>query len=624
MEYQASALWQRTLAAQGDEDPNEKYREKLRSSFMQFREHVEPLAREIALSVPNYTDHSIQHCDSLWETASLVVGDDLPLNPAEAFVLGGAFLVHDLGMGAAAYSQGLPILFESPEWLDHLARVHPDDFVALHETAILDAAKDPTWNGQTRPEVKSALTTYLRQHHASHAAEILKHEWRLGNGETFHLLADTRLRLAFGDLIGQVGRSHWCDVDQLPGMFKGLIGALAGFPPDWTIDALKVACILRTADAAHIDARRADPLHTPHRRPQGESADHWAFQQRMLSPQIDDGRLLYTTGAPFDVEHADAWWLAFDTANMIDDELRKVDALLADSRKPRFAARGVAGAQNTARFAELIPTTGWTPIDARPRIGDSDKIIKSLGGTALYGVRSAVVPLRELLANAVDATRARRAISRREPQPIEVVLSRGPEADALEVRDFGIGMSDEDMANCLLDFGNSGWLSSQFANRYPGAIASGRFQPTGQFGIGFFSSFIVADDVVVHSRPLWAGWEDSFVLEFRGGATGRPILRRARPAERLDEPGTIVRLTLRERADRASGLLGFAGHLARDGGHFRSIVRRMALMANEPIMVQGMEEASSIIAVGDEPWQSIDAGQIYDGLTYESPSLQVS
>ncbi|MFD1047168.1 hypothetical protein ACFQ1S_17250, partial [Kibdelosporangium lantanae] len=100
--FELTPLWQRTLGAHPTDGP----RDQLRSAYLQFRATVEPLAAEISVSMPMFTDHSILHVDSLWDTASLICGDDFPLNPAEAFVLGGAFLLHDLGMGLAAFPGG--------------------------------------------------------------------------------------------------------------------------------------------------------------------------------------------------------------------------------------------------------------------------------------------------------------------------------------------------------------------------------------------------------------------------------------------------------------------------------------------------------------------------------------
>jgi hypothetical protein len=118
--FEQTVLWQRTLADY-PEDPYRTPRQALRSAYLQFRATVEPLAAEIARSMPMFTDHSIAHIDALWDTASLVTGGSFPINAAEAFVLGGTFLLHDVGMGLASFSGGLADIETDPSFDDLFA-----------------------------------------------------------------------------------------------------------------------------------------------------------------------------------------------------------------------------------------------------------------------------------------------------------------------------------------------------------------------------------------------------------------------------------------------------------------------------------------------------------------------
>jgi hypothetical protein len=59
--FELTPLWQRTLGAHPSDGP----RDQLRSAYLQFRATVEPLAGEISVSMPMFTDHSIVHVDSL-------------------------------------------------------------------------------------------------------------------------------------------------------------------------------------------------------------------------------------------------------------------------------------------------------------------------------------------------------------------------------------------------------------------------------------------------------------------------------------------------------------------------------------------------------------------------------
>lgn len=609
MNFRDSLTWRRTLADQGDADVNREARTFLRERLVQLRSRVEPLAKEIALSVPNYTDHSVTHCDALWDICDLILPEDFPLNPAEAFVLGGAFLVHDLGMGLAAYQEGLAGILKSEQWMDLLASRHPAEYRELQEQALQDVAANPTWDGLSGSAVKATLTIYLREHHAEQAESILTEHWKLTNGEDFYLLEDSELRHWYGMLIGRIGRSHWQDVDSLPELFPQQLGALARLAaPAWTINALKLACILRIADAAQIDARRADPMHTPFRLPQGESMDHWKFQERLLYPQVHEGRLVYTSSESFAMEMANAWWLCFDSVRMIDTELRKVDALFADLGMHRFEARSVAGAEEPGRFAKYVPTGGWDPIDARPVISDPDSIIKSLGGKALYGTRG-ITALRELLANAVDATRLlESAYGSDEVRAVEVRISEEDEADVLTVEDFGIGMTATEVIRYLCDFGTSGWTSHSTRAGYPGALAAG-YRSTGQFGIGFYSSFMVADEVSVVTRSVTEGAADTVVLHFAEGLNRRPIMRRADRSERRLRPGTKVSLKLRARVNESEGIFE---HSDRSDLHARLLrsITKLALLCDEPVKVSGFGHPAEACELVGKNWLDLPEGEL--------------
>jgi hypothetical protein len=196
--FERTSLWQ-ALAARHD-DPHSAQREVLRAAYLQFRETVKPLANEIAMSMPMFTDHSLAHIDALWDTASMICGDNVPVNPAEAFVLGGAFLLHDLGMGLVAYPLGEAALESDPQYPDllagnqaRLAAVCP----SLPQAELLRVARE-----QTTVEL-------LRLRHASQAERLVSTQFRTPDGGHLYLLQDMALRHHFGALIGRIAASHF-------------------------------------------------------------------------------------------------------------------------------------------------------------------------------------------------------------------------------------------------------------------------------------------------------------------------------------------------------------------------------------------------------------------------------
>lgn len=328
---------------------------------------------------------------------------------------------------------------------------------------------------------------------------------------------------------------------------QNLSGGPGWLPGVWPVDLVKLACLLRTADAAHVDDRRAPGFLAALRQPVGLSDDHWRFQSLLRAPYRDsnDDRLRYRSNRPFKSDEIDAWWVAYDWLRMLDRELRTVDSLLADTSRSRFAAKGVWNSEHPARLAEDLRTEGWEPADVRLQVGDIGQLVRMLGGSQLYGNRPEV-PLRELIQNAADAIRARRKLQNREPILGRIIVRSGRDAgsdqDWIEVEDDGVGMSKDVLTNTLLDFGAAFWGTGRMRREFPGLEAAG-MEATGQFGIGFFSVFMWRDRVRVITRRFNCGYDDTLVLEFRCGVELRPLLRKGTPEEQqsLPDGGTRVR-----------------------------------------------------------------------------------
>lgn len=534
--YDKTILWQQALATKID-DLYSKERERLRVAYENVRERARPLAEVIAKDLPDYTVHDITHSDALWEYADLIVGSSNSLNPSEAFVLGCAFLVHDLGMGLAAYPGGLTGLKKLALWKDTVADLlHKNGCENINEHAIEQATSEVE---------KQAITSVLRQLHAEHADKLALIHWINPTGdERFYLIEDPEFRAAFGPIIGRIAFSHWWPIDQLPREFAAVMGSHTGFPQCWTIDPLKLACILRCADCSHIDERRAPAFLRALFKPKGESEDHWKFQAKLYQPRIDGDRLVFTAKSGFSIEEAGAWWVCFDTLNAIDSELRKVDSLLADTRRERFAIRGVSQAEDPLRVAKLIKTDGWQPVDTRIRVSAVADLVFKLGGKDLYG-DAVTPPLREMIQNAADAVRARRLIDSRNADWGEISVTSGKDDTGIwiQVQDTGVGMSADVLTGPLLDFGTSFWGSTLMHDQFRGLAAKG-FQATGRYGIGFFSVFMWGKRVEVVTQRFDKGRADTLVLLFRNGLKERPIMRQAQPEEHIHDGGTRVKVWL--------------------------------------------------------------------------------
>ncbi|MHB0727991.1 molecular chaperone HtpG, partial [Roseomonas mucosa] len=161
---------------------------------------------------------------------------------------------------------------------------------------------------------------------------------------------------------------------------------------------------------------------------------------------------------------------------------------------------------------------------------------------ALYSDRE--IFLRELVANAADAVDRRRFEALTDstlglPAEARVRIVPDKAARTLTISDPGIGMSKAELAQHLGTIARSGTLA--FTRSLAQAQATEKPSLIGQFGVGFYSAFMVAERVEVTSRR--AGGEEAWcwASEGQGSYTLAPASRA--------EPGTDIVLHMKADAE---------------------------------------------------------------------------
>lgn len=150
--------------------------------------------------------------------------------------------------------------------------------------------------------------------------------------------------------------------------------------------------------------------------------------------------------------------------------------------------------------------------------------------------------LRELISNASDAMEKLRHVEATEKDvhdpglPLQVEITADKEAGTLTIQDHGIGMTREELIENLGTIAHSGTKAFLQAMKESGGSPESMI---GQFGVGFYSAFMVADEVQVSTRS-WRQDGEGLVWT-SDGATGYEI----EPAEGVAR-GTKIVLKLKE------------------------------------------------------------------------------
>ncbi|VDN22959.1 unnamed protein product [Gongylonema pulchrum] len=198
---------------------------------------------------------------------------------------------------------------------------------------------------------------------------------------------------------------------------------------------------------------------------------------------------------------------------------RTVTVLLRSARTLRVRPLSyaiIATPSNTRFFCATAGAAGKPSASAeRLEFQAETKNLLDIVAKSLYSDQE--VFIRELVSNASDALEKRRckhlASGEDTNIPYEIKITTDENARLIVFEDNGIGMDRQDLVNCLGTIAKSG--SKEFvAEQSSQGVASSAESIIGQFGVGFYSAFMVAGEVVVKTRK--EGSDTGYIWRWNG------------------------------------------------------------------------------------------------------------
>ncbi|MGO9019509.1 MAG: ATP-binding protein [Syntrophobacteraceae bacterium] len=492
---------------------------------------VQPiLLRNEAPFFPDYTDHGIQHVQSVLNTCELVMSEEAwnEFTRQDAALLILAILAHDLGMlvnldgfrALISYDEREPLVEPQDEPWEKVWREFQSEVRRFDGTTLMNllGSPEPIDTEELVPANLSErgmkiVGEFLRRRHHRLAHEIVLLGMPCENG---------RLTLFGGvsdylrDLAGIVARSHGVPIrdciESIIRRDRTAHRSYRGLHPTFLM------AIIRLADYLDLDVGRApgSVLSAKSLRSPVSRREWWSHQAVLDCHSFGEDpeclRIVVEASALVDIG---TYTVTEEKIKGIQEELDSCWAVLGEvyGRFPPLNKLGLRlrRVRSDLREPAIIERLPFVPHKAALESARAD-LLKLLI-EPLYG-DSPSIGIRELIQNAVDAVRELEFILKKKPSysaidreqlasDIAVYFEKDDQEKWwVTVADRGIGMTSETVRKYYLTAGASFRRSDAWKKEFAEASGQSQVLRSGRFGVGVLSAFLLGDRIRVSTRHI--------------------------------------------------------------------------------------------------------------------------
>lgn len=512
---------------------------------------------------PHYTLHGESHSIKIINNIIKILGIETlnKFSSLDLWLLLESAYVHDIGMYLT--SDRIKDTLKSPGFISYFKKVeknkrHPLNQYSQSFKIIKEKLhyKGTEYKLNNEHSFRYLLADYLRNDHGKESEKIINDLSRIGIN-CQNNLTPKRIRSLVGKIVSAHTKS-FSEVMKLPYKVNGIL--LEEGHPKF------IACMLRLGDLLDIDNDRHSEVFLNNIKSTipSESLNHLNKHRSINHLRIDSKRIEISAEISKNEFQEEAYSIATLTQEWfkyIENEVKNQMVNWNDI----VPKKDYGYLPTLGKLEVKLEGYDYINLNNEPKFTiDTENALELLKDAGVYS--SPILAFRELIQNAIDATYLKIWIDHKEKiqkieensknminydeyekllaqYPISITAEKEKDELILSIKDLGIGFSKitlkflEEVASSKNDF-----TRTEMIKKMPVLI-----QPSGNFGVGFQSIFLLADIVTITTTSLYDNM--TYTLTLKSPSTGKGSIYITSQNKEVEEPyGTEVKFSVKKEA----------------------------------------------------------------------------